>query len=85
MQLRLAFSIAMHADGDIYIFDEILAVGDAAFQKKCMATFEEIIRKKKTIIIVTHDISFVKQYATKLLVIAYGKHKLIEETNKIKN
>ncbi len=85
MQLRLAFSIAMHANGDIYIFDEILAVGDSSFQKKCMAAFYDIIKKKKTIIIVSHDIEFVKKHATRLLVLANGKHRLIDDPIEIQN
>ena len=47
MQLRLAFSIAMHAAGDIYIFDEILAVGDSNFQKKCFATKVLVLAPEK--------------------------------------
>ncbi|EKD75750.1 MAG: ABC-typepolysaccharide/polyolphosphate transport system, ATPase component [uncultured bacterium] len=81
MQLRLAFSIAMHAAGDIYIFDEILAVGDSNFQKKCFDAFHNLIKTKKTIIIVTHDIEFIKKHATKVLVLAPEKHHLIEDVS----
>ena len=72
MQLRLAFSIAKHAKGDIYIFDEILAVGDADFQKKCLAFFAELKAHKKTIIIISHDLTFIKANASRLLVLYPG-------------
>ena len=75
MQMRLAFSIAMHAHGDIYIFDEILAVGDESFKKKCFLFFDNLLREKKTIILISHDLNFIKQYATKLLYLeGGGKH-----------
>lgn len=54
MQVRLAFSIAIMADADIYILDEVLAVGDVAFQKKCLDIFRNYKELKKTIILVTH-------------------------------
>lgn len=83
MQMRLAFSIGMHADGDIYIFDEILAVGDADFQKKCFDSFHGLIEKGKTIILVTHDFSIVKKYATKILMLDSGEHKIIDNREDI--
>lgn len=85
MQLRLAFSIAMHAKGDIYIFDEILAVGDSSFQKKCLDCFYNLIKEKKTIIVITHDIDFIRHHAEKLLILKpNGKHSLISDPNEIK-
>jgi len=77
MQLRLAFSIAMHAKGDIYIFDEILAVGDSNFQKKCMDSFENLVKAKKTILIVSHDLQFLLQHVDELLYIDKNFHYLI--------
>jgi ABC-type polysaccharide/polyol phosphate transport system ATPase subunit len=70
MVLRLAFSIAMHAVGDIYIFDEIFAVGDEGFQKKCKDSFELLLDAKKTIVLISHDFSFLKKYVTQLLVLS---------------
>jgi ABC-type polysaccharide/polyol phosphate transport system ATPase subunit len=55
MYMRLAFSIAIHVDPDVLLIDEILAVGDAAFQKKCIAKIEEFKRLGKTIVFVSHD------------------------------
>jgi lipopolysaccharide transport system ATP-binding protein len=69
MQVRLAFSIAIKADADIYLLDEILAVGDANFQAKSMAQFRNFKDKGKTVILVTHDLSAVNQYCDKAIYI----------------
>lgn len=79
MQMRLAFSIGIHADGDVYIFDEILAVGDANFQKKCMDSFQQLIQKKKTIILITHDLGTVKQYADRALLMQEGGYRILRK------
>lgn len=73
MQVRLAFSIAIRAKGDILLLDEVLAVGDEAFQKKCNDYFEKQKANKQTIIIVTHDMNSVKKYCTRALMIDNGK------------
>jgi len=85
MQLRLAFSIAMHAKGEIYIFDEILAVGDSDFQKKCMDSFRQLLKNKKTIIIVSHDLNFLLQYADRLLYLDKKNHYLLEKNTDLLN
>ncbi len=72
MQVRLAFSIAIKAKGDILLLDEVLAVGDAAFQQKCFDYFEELKKNKKTIIIVTHDMNAVKRFCNRALIIRNG-------------
>jgi len=72
MQVRLAFSIAIKAEGDILLLDEVLAVGDAAFQQKCFNYFEQLRKDKKTIIIVTHDMGAVKRFCNKALIIKNG-------------
>ena len=74
MQVRLAFSIAIKAKGDILILDEVLAVGDEAFQRKCNNFFSEIKKdKSKTVILVTHDMDAVKKYCNKAIMIREGK------------
>ena len=73
MQVRLAFSIAIQAKGDILLLDEVLAVGDAAFQKKCYDYFEKIKNENKTIIIVTHDMGAVRRFCTKAAYIEKGR------------
>lgn len=72
MQVRLAFSIAIKAKGDILLLDEVLAVGDAAFQQKCFDYFEQLKREKRTIIIVTHDMGAVKRFCNKAMIIKDG-------------
>lgn len=73
MQVRLAFSIAIQANTDILVLDEVLAVGDEAFQRKCYDYFNELKRNGKTVILVTHDMSAVQRFCTRALVISDGK------------
>ncbi|MDO4902555.1 MAG: ABC transporter ATP-binding protein [bacterium] len=73
MQVRLAFSIAIKAQGDILVLDEVLAVGDEAFQRKCDNFFSEIKKDKtKTVILVTHSMESVRKYCNKAIVIDGG-------------
>lgn len=74
MQVRLAFSVAIKAQGDILVLDEVLAVGDEAFQRKCDDFFTEIKKDPtKTVILVTHDMGSVKKYCTRAMMIADGE------------
>ncbi len=73
MQVRLAFSVAIKADADILLLDEVLAVGDASFQKKCYDYFNLLKENKKTIIFVTHSMGLVKQFCTRAVLIENGK------------
>lgn len=72
MQVRLAFSIAIRARGDILILDEVLAVGDAAFQEKCNQYFSSL-KGEQTVIIVTHDMENVKRFCDRAILIENGK------------
>ncbi len=72
MQVRLAFSIAVKAKNDILIFDEVLAVGDEAFQQKCLRIFEEYQRTKQTVVLVTHDMNTVRNLCTRAMLINDG-------------
>lgn len=73
MQVRLAFSVAIKAKGDILVLDEVLAVGDEAFQRKCNEFFVETKKdKSKTVILVTHDMSAVQRYCNKAVYISDG-------------
>lgn len=72
MQVRLAFSIAIRADTDILVLDEVLAVGDEAFQRKCYDYFDELKRRGKTVVLVTHDMSAVQRFCTRAIVIDSG-------------
>lgn len=74
MQVRLAFSIAIKAQGDILVLDEVLAVGDEAFQRKCDDFFSKIKKDKtKTVILVTHSMSSVRRYCNKAIMINQGE------------
>lgn len=72
MQVRLAFSVAIKAQGDILILDEVLAVGDEAFQRKCNDYFLERKNSGKTTILVTHDMGAVKKYCNRAVLIEHG-------------
>lgn len=83
MQVRLAFSIAIRAQSDILLLDEVLAVGDEAFQRKCYNYFETLRRKKKTVILVTHDMSAVERFCTRAMLVQEGKVELIGDPYKV--
>jgi ABC-type polysaccharide/polyol phosphate transport system ATPase subunit len=72
MQVRLAFSIAIRAKSDILLLDEVLAVGDAAFQQKCYNYFEELKRENQTVVFVSHDMGAVRRFCTKAVYIKDG-------------
>ncbi|MBR3169113.1 ABC transporter ATP-binding protein [Candidatus Saccharibacteria bacterium] len=82
MQVRLAFSIAIRAKGDILLLDEVLAVGDAEFQKKCTDYFAAI-KGKQTVILVTHDMGNVRQFCTRAILIEEGQVKLDSTPDKV--
>ena len=69
MQVRLAFSIAVRAESDILLIDEVLAVGDSAFQIKCLNYFEQLKKQKKTVVFVSHDMEAIKQFCDKTILI----------------
>lgn len=73
MQVRLAFSIAIRAKTDILLIDEVLAVGDANFQRKCFKIFRDIKALGKTVVFVTHDMGAVQEYCDRALMIQDGE------------
>lgn len=73
MYMRLAFAIATEVDPDILLIDEILAVGDAAFQQKCMARIDDFRRRGKTIVFVSHSASSVRMICNRCLLVHEGK------------
>jgi len=73
MQLRLAYSIAIQVDFDILLLDEVLAVGDQAFQEKCFATFERFRAEGKTVVFVSHDLGAVASFCDRALLLAGGR------------
>ena len=73
MQVRLAFSIAIRAQGNILLLDEVLAVGDAAFQQKCSNYFAELKDHKQTVILVTHSMDNVRKFCDRAILIEAGE------------
>ncbi len=81
MQVRLAFSIAIRAKSDILLLDEVLAVGDAVFQKKCYDYFKQLKKEKRTVILVSHDTGVLQEYCTNGILLENGR---IVESGSIK-
>ena len=82
MQVRLAFSIAIRARGDILLLDEVLAVGDAAFQQKCNDYFAKI-KGSQTVILVTHSMENVRKFCNRAILIENGKVALDDKPEKV--
>jgi len=72
MYVRLAFSVAAHLDPDILIIDEVLAVGDIQFQKKCLAKMEDIAGEGRTLILVSHNMSTILSMSTRCILLDGG-------------
>ena len=85
MQVRLAFSVAIKAQGDVLILDEVLAVGDEAFQRKCNDYFMERKESGKTTILVTHDMGAVKKYCNRAVLIENGLVKAYGDPEDVAN
>jgi lipopolysaccharide transport system ATP-binding protein len=77
MRLRLAFSVAAHLEPEILLIDEVLAVGDAEFQKKCLGKMDEVSKSGRTVIFVSHNLGAVKELCSKGILIDIGKTKYI--------
>ncbi len=73
MEVRLAYSIAIQVDFDVLLLDEVLAVGDRAFQEKCFETFDQFRAEGKTIIFVSHDLAAVRRVCDRALSIERGE------------
>jgi ABC-type polysaccharide/polyol phosphate transport system ATPase subunit len=73
MQVRLAFSVMSHVDADVLLIDEVLAVGDAAFQQKCFDVFHRLRREGKTILFVTHDMGAVARFCDRAMLLERGR------------
>ena len=73
MYVRLAFSIAAHLDSDILLIDEVLAVGDYEFQKKCLDKIDDITKSKRTVLFVSHNLSAIERLCERTIVINAGK------------
>jgi len=73
MYVRLAFAVAAHLESDILIIDEVLAVGDAEFQKKCLGRMRDVSKEGRTVVFVSHNLDAVRALCTKALVLSKGE------------
>jgi lipopolysaccharide transport system ATP-binding protein len=73
MYLRLAFAVAAHLDPEVLIVDEVLAVGDASFQKKCLGKMDDVTRSGRTVLLVTHSLGMVTQHCQRALLLNGGR------------
>lgn len=73
MQARLAFSIAAHIEGDCYLFDEVFAVGDYEFQAKTQRVFEDLRRKRKTALFVSHNLGVIERFSDRVMLLEEGR------------
>jgi ABC-type polysaccharide/polyol phosphate transport system ATPase subunit len=83
MMLRLAYSIAIQVAFDILLLDEVLAVGDQAFQEKCFSTFEEMRNVGKTVVFVSHDIAAMTRFCDRILLLRKGRIEAIGPADEI--
>ncbi|HOS82942.1 MAG TPA: ABC transporter ATP-binding protein [Methanolinea sp.] len=83
MYVRLAFAVAAHLDTDILLIDEILAVGDSRFQKKCLGKMSELVKESKTVLFVSHNMNAVEQLCNKCIFLDKGR--IIYNSSNVKN
>ena len=81
--MRLAFSVAINVDAEILLIDEILAVGDQHFQEKCFAKLQELRKSGKTIVIVSHALSSVKELCNRAVWIYNGEVRMDGKTDDV--
>lgn len=81
MYVRLAFSVAAHLEPEVLIVDEVLAVGDAAFQKKCLGKMDSVGREGRTVLFVSHNMSAIKQLCPRTILLSKGKILLDDKTD----
>ncbi|MDD3876217.1 MAG: ABC transporter ATP-binding protein [Bacteroidales bacterium] len=85
MYMRLAFAVIAHVNADVFLFDEVLSVGDAAFRFKCQKKINELVNSGKTIILVSHNLNDVANICTRSLLLKNGKVKAYGQTFDILN
>lgn len=82
MYVKLAFSVSAHLDSEILIMDEVLAVGDVAFQNKCIQKMSDVAKEGRTILYVSHNMSTIRKLCKKCIVLDHGKLIYMGETEK---
>ncbi|MET7135750.1 ABC transporter ATP-binding protein [Cellulosimicrobium sp. MI9406] len=83
MFLRLAFSVAVHSDPEVFLVDEILAVGDEPFQKKCLARIKQLKAEGRTLVIVSHDLDMVARLCERGILLEKGVMTMDDDAGKI--
>ena len=83
MYVRLAFAVAAHLDPEILIIDEVLAVGDAEFQKKCLGKMGEVAKEGRTVLFVSHNMAAIKSLTSCCMYLGDGKVVSVGDTAKI--
>lgn len=78
MKLRLGFSVAIHSEADIFLFDEVLAVGDEEFKEKSFNSIKDLLKRDKTLIVVSHDMDNLSQFVDDII---YLKKGIIQNKN----
>jgi len=73
MYMRLAFAVSAHLDPDILVLDEVLAVGDAAFQKKCLGRIDSVAKDGRTVLLVSHSLPMIAAYCRRAILLDYGR------------
>ncbi len=85
MYMRLAFAVAAHLDPEILLIDEVLAVGDTAFQKKCLSRMNDVAREGRTILFVSHNLIAVESLCSRAVLLDHGKVRAVGPTREIIN
>jgi lipopolysaccharide transport system ATP-binding protein len=83
MYVRLAFAVAAHLNPEILICDEVLAVGDASFQKKCLGKMDDVTRNGRTVLFVSHSMAMIRRLCPRAMLITGGKIQHIGPTNDV--
>lgn len=83
MQLRLAFAVAAHLEPEILIIDEVLAVGDAEFQKKCLGKMKDVARQGRTVLFVSHNMGAINSLCPKSILLERGLIKMLTSTSEV--
>ena len=83
MYVRLAFSVAAHLEPDILVVDEVLAVGDAEFQKKCLSKMEHVAEGGRTVLFVSHNLAAVRSLCRQAILLEKGRLTATGDTTEI--
>ena len=82
MLVRLAFSVMIQVDADVLLIDEVLAVGDAAFQQKCNDEFNRLRDEGRTVLLVTHDMPAVQRFCDRAMLLERGRVVMLDEAER---